>query len=272
MNQSKIFMRFREPIKNDLQIQQTKTLSNKLNDKIKDFMELKAIKFLNYHNKNLTIDMVNSQVYTLKFLPRYLYMIEKMIIYTRTNVNHPYLLYVNRDDDILTFLIPVGREKKQADLYDYIEAISRCTIPELAAIHIIIEKTIYIRKIGILTSDRFKLIKCENITNCNKKMLEIEKQGIPESQTRDLKKQFNDYYLEKAIELLKKYFEILDNKNYDEAALFLKGGDKITTSKYFHKERLNTFFKNNKTIVGHLEIFIAMYRLFHEVRMKLLKY
>lgn len=268
MNQSKIFMRFKEPVKTELQIQQTKTETNKFNDKVKEFMLIKAIKFLSYHNKNLKIDYVNSQVYTLKFLPRYFY----MIIYSRTNVNHPYLMYVNRDDDILTFLIPVGKEKKQAELFDYIEAIPRCTIPELAAIHIIIEKTIYVRKIGILTSERFKLINCANITNCNKKMLEIEKQGIPEAKKEEFKKQFNDYYLEKAIELLKKYFQILDDKDYDEASLFLKGSDKLTTSKYFHRERLNTYFRNNKSIIGHLEIFIPMYRLFHEVRMKLLKF
>jgi cystathionine beta-synthase len=74
--------------------------------------------------------------------------------------------------------------------------------------------------------------------------------------------------------LLKKYFDMLENKDYEEAKLFLKGGGTRANykSKYFGKVRLNTFFKNTKNIIGHLEIFILMYQLLHQARMKLLKY
>jgi hypothetical protein len=91
---------------------------------------------------------------------------------------------------------------------------------------------------------------------------------ISETQKNTMKLEYNEFYVNKAVDLLQKYFNLLDEKEYDEAFLFLKG----KTSKYYHKERLNTFFKNNKSIVGHLEIFTTIYKLFHDVRMKLLKY
>ena len=103
-------------------------------------------------------------------------------------------------------------------------------------------------------------------------MREIDKQKISTTQKYVLKTKYNEYYINKAIDILKKYFDILDKKDYDEAHLFLKGGGFRYKSKYFGKERLNTFFKNTKNIIGHLEIFIVMYELLHQARMRLLKY
>ena len=55
---------------------------------------------------------------------------------------------------------------------------------------------------------------------------------------------------------------LLDNKKFDDAILFLKGND----GKLFGKQRLNTFFKNTKSIIGHLEIFIGLYEIYHDVK------
>ena len=72
-------------------------------------------------------------------------------------------------------------------------------------------------------------------------------------------------------EHVKKYFKLLGNKNYSEAYSFLKGGE-TKHNDYYKKRRLNNFFKNNKSIIGHLEIFISLYEILHMVRMKLLNY
>ena len=105
-------------------------------------------------------------------------------------------------------------------------------------------------------------------------MHEIDKKRISTNQKNELKIKYNNYYINKAIDILKKYFDMLENKDYEEAKLFLKGGGTRAhyKSKYFGKVRLNTFFKNTKNIIGHLEIFILMYQLLHQARMKLLKY
>jgi hypothetical protein len=50
---------------------------------------------------------------------------------------------------------------------------------------------------------------------------------------------------------------MLEKADYNEAYLFLKG----KSSKYYKKQRLNTFFAKTKKIVGHLEIFITIYEM-----------
>ena len=278
MNQSHIFYRFTESTKIDraiknipIQNQQYQIPENQIpatiyNEKINLYMTSKANQFIQYHNKNL--EYKESQIYTLPFLPRYLF----LVILTKINTNHPYLLYVNLDDNTLNFLIPFGNEQKQASLLEYFETIVDCNIPDLAAIYILVEKTVYIRKYGIINS-QYTLIDCSNISNCIKRMRIIDKERISTNQKLILKKKYNEYYLNKAVNILKKYFDILEAKDYEEARLFLKESRGYRgTSKYFGKERLDTFFKSTKTIIGHLEIFIIMYELLHEARMRLLKY
>ena len=277
-NNSKIFFRFKESIKITQAIQQTQLQiqiqtqgqtpeqiaelkANEQNNKIKAYAKIKCEQFLTFHNKILEIDEV--QIYTLPFVNRYIY----ALIITKTNTNHPYMLFMNLDDVILTFLIPFGKEQKQADVDDYIEEYNNCKIPELSAIYLILEKTIYIRKYGLINS-RFSLLTCTNITNCIKKFNEINKlEKLSVVQKNALKLQYNEFYLNKAVRILKDYFKLLDSKNYNEAEEYLKGTD----PKFYGKERMNIFFKNERNVIGHLEIFISLYRLYHDVRMKLLK-
>ena len=268
MNQSPILFRFKETIKIEKAIKNTQTTSNNYNEKIKLYMITKAQQFLQYHNKSL--EYKESQIYTLPNLPRYLF----LVFITKTNTNHPYLFYINLDDinNTLNFLIPIGKEQKQGDISNYMETIPICNIPDLSAIYILLDKTIYIRKYGILNL-QFNLLDCNNISNCIKKMRDIDKQMISTNKKNEMKVKYNEYYMNKALNILKKYFDILDAKDYEEAYLFLKGNSRtIRHSKYFGKERLDTFFKNTKNIIGHLEIFIVMYQLLHQARMRLLEY
>jgi hypothetical protein len=265
MSQNSIFLRFKETIKIEKAIRNTYVESNNYNEKIKSYMSLKAQQFLQYHNKYLEYN--ESQIYTLQFLPRYIF----LVFLTKTNLNHPYLLYVNLDSNMLNFLIPVGKEQKQVDISDYNDTIATCNSYDLSAIYILLEKTIYIRKYATLNL-KFNLLDCNNISNCIKKMHEIDKQKSSTNQKYELKKKYNAYYINKAIDILKKYFDMLEAKDYEEAKLFLKGGASHYKSKYFGKVRLNTFFKNTKNIIGHLEIFIVLYELLHQARMSLLKY
>jgi hypothetical protein len=269
MSHSQIFIRFKETVRIEKAINNTyveiNNYNQKYNEKIHTYMSQKAQQFLNYHNKNLEYN--ESQIYTLQFLPRYIF----LVFLTKTNLNHPYLLYVNLDSNILNFLIPLGKEQKQIDINDYIDTIATCNTYDLSAIYILLDKTIYIRKYATLNL-KFNLLDCNNISNCIKKMHEIDKQRISSSQKYELKNKYNTYYINKAIDILKKYFDMLDAKDYDEAQSFLKGDESRYKSKYFGKVRLNTFFKNTKNIIGHLEIFIVMYELLHQARMRLLKY
>jgi hypothetical protein len=267
MNKNNILFQFQEPIKIKTAIEKTNTISNNYNDKVRLYMSTKAAQFIKYHNSAVNFNTNKYEIFTLPFMPNYYY----LVFFTSVNTNHPYVLFININEKALTFLIPIGKDSKQAELDSYFDAINYFTNPELSALYILVEKTIAIRKNGIVNS-QYSLLNCENITPCINKFSEIAKMKISETEKTTMYKKYNEYYLTHAVELLTKYFTLLDkDKNYDDAQEFLKGGT-FRTDKYFGKQRLNNFFKNNKTILGHLEIFISLYKLLHEVRMKLLKY
>ena len=229
--------------------------------KTEKYMTTKAYQFIKSHNPHL--DFKSYQIYTMPYLPNYLF----AIVLTKTNMNHPYLMYLNLVDRYITFLIPFGKDRYQADMNDYYDAIDTLTtLPELTAIYILAEKTIIIRKKGIITSDQFSLISCNNISNCVRRYHEIDKMSrVSNKEKQELKKKAAEFYTNKAIEFLQNYFAMLDHREFDNAWEFLKGD----SGEYYGKQRLNTFFRNTKSIIGHLEIFVYLYELFFEVRDKI---
>ena len=262
MNKSQIFFTFTESAKLE------KIISAIPGDdfavKIRTYMKTRADQFIIHHNKNLQFK--EYEIYRHEFLPgnmksRYLF----AVILTKTNTNHPYLMFLNLDDNYITFLIPIGKDYKQADLDIYEAAILECNLAELTAIYTLLERTIYVRWRGILDSKQFSLIDCSNISNCVKKYHEIDRMAVTANEKLELKTRYREYYKSKAREFLTYYFELLNKKQYDDGWEFLKGDD----GKYAGKQRLNTFFKNTKSIIGHLEIFISLFEVFHSSRMKL---
>jgi hypothetical protein len=260
MNKSQIFFTFQEtsPIINIIS-------SIPVDDyllKIKQYMTTRANQFIRNHNKFL--EFKEYEIYKSAKIPNYIY----AIVLTKTNVNHPYMMFLDINKNFITFLIPFGKEYKQANMDLYEGAIEEATTPELEAIYLLLDKTIYIRKKGILESRQFSLLDCSNITNCQKKYHEIDKMTISLTQKQELKAYYKQQYLHKALDFLKYYFDMLDRKEYDDAWEFLKGNN----GKYQGKQRLNTFFKNTKSIIGHLEIFVSLYEIFHIARIRMLGY
>lgn len=262
MYKSKIFYQYREKEIIQNIILKTGNETDSYHTKIEKYVTTKAYQFIKFHNPIL--EFKSYDIYSLPQLPKIIY----VLVLTKTNTNHPYLLYLSLEDIYLTFLIPFGKERKQADSDIYYSALDECDLVEKMAMYILIEKSIMIRKRGILESDQFSLIQCSNITNCSKRYHEIDKMNITNSEKQKFKDIAREFYLHKAIEFLQYYFALLDNKEYDEAYEFLKGDD----GKYFNKQRLNTFFKNTKAIIGHLEIFISLYELYFTAREKLFGY
>jgi len=258
MNKSQIFISFQEqqPIFNV--VNQVPGDDDFL-AKLKIYMTSRANQFITSHNKNLVFK--EYEIYKSVVLPNYIY----AIIITKTNLNHPYMMFLDVNSNIITFIIPYGKDYKQADIDVYQSVIPECNIAELEAIYLLLDKTIYIRKKGILDSRQFSLLDCSNISNCQKKMQEINKMQIGTTEKQELKAQYENAYLHKALDFLKYYFDLLSSKEYDEAWEFLKGN----RGKYQGRQRLNTFFKNTRSIIGHLEIFVSLYEIFHMARERL---
>lgn len=255
MNKNQLFISFQEP-KTILDVVKKVPEGDDFLTKLKIYMTSRANQFITSHNKYLAFK--EYEIYKSSVLPNYIY----AIVITKTNVNHPYIMFLDINSKFITFLIPFGKDYKQADIDSYRDAIPECTIAELEAAYLLLDKTIYIRKKGILDSRQFSLLDCTNISNCQKKMQDIDKMRIGNVEKQELKARYVDAYLQKALDFLKYYFDLLCSKEYDEAWEFLKG----TKGKYQGRQRLNTFFKNTRSIIGHLEIFVSLYEIFHMAR------
>lgn len=255
MNKSQIFISFQES-QTILQVVNQVSDGNDFLTKLKIYMTSRANQFITSHNKYLAFK--EYEIYKSAVLPNYIY----AIVITKTNVNHPYMMFLDINSSVINFLIPFGKDYKQVDIDAYRDAIPECTIAELEAIYLLLDKTIYIRKKGILDSRQFSLLDCTYISNCQKKMHEIDKMRISTTEKQELKARYADAYLHKALDFLKYYFDLLGSREYDEAWDFLKG----TKGKYQGRQRLNTFFKNTRSIIGHLEIFVSLYEIFHMAR------
>ena len=285
MNLDKIQLTFKENDKLENIIKKIPIygIENTLNNKVKLYLNQKAEDIIRYHNPMMELNNNNKLFFVLPYLPNYYF----MVAYTVLNVNHPYLIYFNLNHTYINVLIPLGKEYKQATINDYNEIIkmlvfsnvsrnskhnlnSKSNTVLLSAIYLLLNNTIEIRKNGILNS-QFNILACENIPACVSKINEISKMRLSESEKQSMYKHYNDYYLNIGFDLLKNYFKLLGNKNYSEAYSFLKGGE-TKYNDYYKKRRLNNFFKNNKSIIGHLEIFISLYEILHMVRLKLLNY
>lgn len=285
MDLNKIQITFQENMKIEKIISQINLPNSTLtlNDKIKVYLNQKASQIIKYHNPyvDFNINNINTKniIISIPYLPGYIF----MLAYTITHSNHPYIIYFDMNDKVINVLIPIGKEYQQADTQYYISVINSIQIHShkqtqlqknnvalLTAIFLLIENTINTRKYGIQYS-QFSILTCENMTLCYNKIYDITQMKLNETEKQKLYKQTQEYYIKIGMELLNHYFTLLEQKNYSDAYDFLKGGKK-QFNKYYGKSRLDTFFKNNKSIMGHLEVFISLYELLHMSRMKLLNY
>jgi len=284
MNKNEILLSFTETEKISKLIESINT-SVSLNDNIKVYLNDKATKIIKYHNPNIDLNYKQSKFISYSTYPGFYF----MIAYTITHTNHPYLIYFNLDDKYINVLIPIGKDYQQININEYIYIIRSININPInnktktntkyninsptilvLALYSLLDETIIIRKTGLVDS-KYSILTCNTMTLCINKANQINKMKLSENEKQKLYNKIYDYYKKKGIELLNNYFKLLESKNYSEAHSFLKGGV-VKFDKYYGKTRLNNFFKNDKIIIGHLEIFISLYEIIHSVRMKLLNY
>lgn len=185
------------------------------------------------------------------------------IYITKTDTNHPYMFICDFNSPVVNFFLPFGNGYRQID-FSYLDASingRELSKLETTLLAVFFEQSILIRKNTMLRINQFSLLNCSNISNCVKKMNEIKRMRINLVKKKALQEQYNNFYQEKAVKFLMKYFELLEKEDYNEAFLFLRG----EKGKYFGKERLNTFFKNSKQIVGHLQIYISLFKYKHQL-------
>lgn len=187
---------------------------------------------------------------------------------TRPNTNHPIIIFANVNESIMYLIRPFGKDPGQIGLDElermldsrYKDMINKA---EYYALYLAFQESIRQRKRELIYNDRHSLLKCSNIQACVSKQRELaRKRGITHAERDREMKKWNEYYEKKSVRFMEKYFKLLDDREYDEALMFLKGGD---TKKYFGKQRLDTFYRNTKNIIGHLQIFIDLYQFVYKL-------
>jgi hypothetical protein len=253
------------------------SIINKFNnnkEKIKSYIAYKGLEYLKEEIPYLLITDYSFQK-SISKLESYIFVILK----NKNILTHPFVVFANINTNEIYFLMSYGKDKKmgqyQLDLYE--EILSEkwkymITTAEYYAMYLLLADSIQTRKNDIITNDRYSLLKCSNITQCVVATRKIKKENRDKSTISNLIKEKELYYRKKAILALTKFFNLLDKAQFEEAFKYLKiekikkghgRGRIIKKNSYFGKERLDTFFKNNRKLLGHLQIFIDLYQFIH---------
>ena len=190
-----------------------------------------------------------------------------MFLYTTPFNNHPYLFVRQRaeenteNNNEVIILNPLGNKEKQISDEELLKYNDSFDELERNMLVLYLRKNITYRK-NILLENNFSILQCSNITNCVRKNSEIRKMKISFEEKEQLMERYESQYYEKGKKIIDSYFNLLEDNDFEEAKAFLKGNK----GKYFNKTRLNTFFKNNKKVVGHLEVFIGIYKLLNVIK------
>jgi len=179
------------------------------------------------------------------------------------SINHPWVAVCNIYSNYFEIYRPFGKDRGQISIehFNTILASTRFTKAQYYGFYVLFSENMRVRKEEMFFSSRYSLLRCENIKQCVLKKKEIAKsRKSPTVKASELAK-YKAFYEKKCITFIQKYFTMLDARDYDEAFAFLR----MKHGKYFGKQRLDTFFVNTGEIIGHLQIFIEIYKLIYLV-------
>ena len=226
-------------------------------EQIGDLISTIAINFIQQHNSSLVCTDITHNLFNY-----YGSNIIYSMIHTNPNVNHPYMCFADTNGNYIGLILPFGNDINQVpnDYLKYAQESGELLKLEYTLLYKYFDKTINLRIDNILKNGQYSLVSCTNIVHCSKKKNEINKLNISTTDKKKRIEVINDYYKKKAIRMLTKYFSLLGAEKYSEAREYLNGKGGNHNGKYYGRERLNTFFKTNRGIIGHLEVFINLYK------------
>lgn len=180
--------------------------------------------------------------------------------YTMPDRNHPIICFIPLHNyaSELILIRPIGKKRHHIDISLLQESLNTdnkstytYTNVELYAIYLMIITSIVIRKKELLLNKEFALLNCHNIKGC---ITESNKAQNNKDKLRIINK-----YQNLVKKLLVSFFSALENEDYETAYSIL--GD----SKYSQSD-INIILRKKKSIRGHLEIFISLYKLIDSIK------
>jgi hypothetical protein len=209
-----------------------------------------------------------------------------IVLKSKLAMNHPFVIFANYHTNYIKLYLSYGKDNYlgqiDLDLFEILlnEKYNKLlTKDDYYSLYIMFIDSIYTRKNELINNDKFSLLKCNNIKQCiitTRTIKKNNKLSIIQKKNLIIEKEL--YYKKKAINVLEKFFTMLDKAQFEEAYKFLKvnkikkgthKGKIINKTEYFGKQRLDTFFKSNKKIIGHLQIFIDIYQFIHLLKLRL---
>lgn len=177
-------------------------------------------------------------------------------IYTRPMNNHPFLLFGNINNKSYHIMVPIGNKSGQIQIDTINNIAHHFNKEENFACQILLSKSILIRKKSILMNPEFSLFNCGNIDLCREETKKINIKNLGKEEKQNMIKKIESKYLDQAYIMIQHYFKLLKMGSFSKAKEFLRGG-RYT----FYKQTLKNFFKKDKNLLGHLEIFISLYKM-----------
>ena len=230
-------------------------INNKLirTQKIKKVLELFHTFFLSYQKKIIKYDknfplltITNYEKKESKDKTRFF-----IFITTRPYNNHPFSVFGRYDDNFINIMIPIGNKKGQIEFRDIKKQLKAFDMLEKEALYKLLKFSLKIREFNFISPANTKEINCSNIKSCQEEINFLFKNN----------KQYNiniifAKYQNKVLKIIKNYFKLLKNKKYIEAKQYITA--KPTS--------LKNMFYNYKDIIGHLIIFIELYKCLDDIK------
>lgn len=171
------------------------------------------------------------------------------VIYTLPQKNHPIIGYVSKknDADAIYLIRPNGKKRYNVssdDLNLILEQKILTEKEEVYALYLSLVKSIVIRKEEIFLDKEHSLLNCNNIKGCiTQKRANLSNN---EKKTKTAEMRMN------AVNVLKKYFKLLENNEFEKAREMIGMTKKEPTE-------FNLTFRSLKKLHGHIAVFISLY-------------
>ena len=226
------------------------------------FIALKTITAIKlYYDKTLS---VNNYIFHKSWNANIMY----ISLITAPNKNHPVVAYAHMGEPYIYMIRPFGKDKGQVGLDQFEDLLDakyrdRLTPSEYYGLYLLFSESTRQRKLEMIFDDRHSLLKCSNIKPCQAKLKAI--QMDPKLKTaaarQAMSAKWQEFYERQSIKMIETYFELLDEREYAVAYAFLKSkSGKPSKTGGKAGPRLDTFFVESKSIIGHLQIFISIYQ------------
>ena len=193
-------------------------------------------------------------------------------VLTFPSINHPFTIFGTYNNKIVYIMLPIGGGIGQYSIRKLNKEINTMTVLEKLASYNLLKNTLLIRESNFITYGKKDYFKCMNIKYCNEKIYDFKKKNIYTPSIGD------DIYKLSILNIntnLKNYFKLLKQNKFILAKEYLtkdnidikskKSSKSKKTSKSKKNICLKNVFYNSKDIIGHLLIFIELYKCINEI-------